>query len=282
MTTVADPKQEPVTQPAVPRPGRVRGNHKLQNRLLTVLLAVTLLALAEIAARREWVSDLVLPPPSAVADALVAGFGDGFYWPHIWSTLSATALGFALAAASAIMVAGVIASFDRVEGVLLPFIIAFQTLPKIAVAPLVVLWLGFGSSAKVFIVTIVCFFPILINTLQGLKLRDREQVELMKSLGATRWQLYRMIRMPNAVPYIFAGLHIGVIYALIGAVVAEFVGSRAGLGYILLVAKAQFNVPGVFAILFLLMLLGLVLHGVMLIAERRAAFWAREVSAVAP
>lgn len=253
---------------------------RVPDRVYSVLLAVVLLAAAELAARWELVSDLILPAPSAVLNALFDGFARGTYWQHIWSTVSATGLGFALAAVTAIMLAGALASVPFLERVLLPFVVAFQTLPKIAIAPLIVLWLGFGSLGKTFVVTVVCFFPILVNALQGLKIRDRNQFELMRSLGASRWQTFRYLRMPNALPYIFAGLHIGVIFSLIGAVVSEFVGSRSGLGYILLSDKAQFNVPGVYAILTLLMVLGLALHWIMKFAERRIAFWAQEVTVV--
>jgi NitT/TauT family transport system permease protein len=250
-------------------------------RLYSVVLAIVALGLAELGARNEWVSHLVLPAPTDVLNALVDGlFSTGLYWEHIASTLYSTTLGFLIAATTAILLAGLLASLPFMERVLLPFVVAFQTLPKIAIAPIVVLWLGFGASGKTTIVVIVCFFPIVINALQGLKIRERDQFELMRSLGATGWQLFRYYRAPNALPYIFAGLHIGVVFALIGAVVAEFVGSRAGLGYILLQARTQFNVPGVFAILFLLMLIGLTLHAIMLVIERRVAFWAEDISVV--
>jgi NitT/TauT family transport system permease protein len=114
-----------------------------------------------------------------------------------------------------------------------------------------------------------------------MRVRDREQLELLRSLGATRWQMFRMLRIPGSVPYVFAGFHIGIIFAVLGAVVAEFVGSRSGLGYLLLLQKGQFNVPGVFAILVLLMGIGLSLHGVMVALERKLAFWAKDLSNVA-
>lgn len=245
------------------------------------LLAVVLLAGAEFAANRELVSSLILPAPSAVLRALIDGFQSGLYWDHVLSTLTSTLLGFTMASVIAVLLAGVLASVPFLDRVLMPFVVAFQTLPKIAVAPLIVLWLGFGPSGKTFVVMIVCFFPILINTLQGLRIRDRDQYELLKSLGASSWQLFRILRVPNALPYIFAGLHIGIIFALIGAIVSEFVGSRAGLGYILLNSKAQFNVPGVFAILVLLSILGLTFHFIMDRIERKVAFWTQDISVVA-
>jgi NitT/TauT family transport system permease protein len=250
--------------------------------LLSLLVTVAVLGLAEVAARNEWVSRLILAAPTDVARTLWAGLADGIYWRHIGSTMQATLGGFLLAAVSGIAIAGLLASVPRLERVFLPIIVALQTVPKIAIAPLIILWLGFGGGGKTVIVTIVCFFPILVNSLQGLRMRDRAHLELMQSLGATRWQMFRYVRVPNSLPYIFAGLHISILFALLGAIVAEFVGSRAGLGWLLLQARAQFNVAGVFAILILLMVIGLVLHHAVHWLERRIAFWAKDVTAVAP
>jgi NitT/TauT family transport system permease protein len=246
----------------------------------TVIVAVTALGIAEVVAANELVSRLILPAPTAVWNAIVSGFQTGIYWPHIFSTLYATTAGFLMAAVVSIVIAGILASIPRLERIFYPFIIALQTMPKIAIAPLIVLWLGFGNMGKTTIVALICFFPILVNSLQGLRIRDRDQYELTRSLGASTYQLFRYIRVPNAVPYIFAGLHIGIIFALIGAVVAEFVGSRAGLGYLLLSQKAAFNVPGVYANLLLLMVLGLTYHGIMVALERRVAFWTRDLTVV--
>lgn len=244
----------------------------------SVVLALLLLGIAELASRGGWVSDLVLPAPSGVVTALADGFSSGLFWPHIGSTVLASLAGFSIATAVALAIAGVLASVPALERTLLPFIISFQTLPKIAIAPLVILWLGFGSLGKVAVVVVVCFFPILVNSLQGLKIRDRDRYELVKSLGASRWLVFRYLRLPSATPYIFAGLHIGIIFSLIGAVTAEFVGSRAGLGYVLLQNKAAFNVPGVFSVLCLLMVVGLLMDGVMRLVERRFSHWADDVS----
>lgn len=273
----ATAKGEAGTGPSDPSPRR---GLRIPNPVYTLTIAVALLALAEVAATNEWVSRLILPAPTAVWEALVTGFSTGIYWEHILSTVRSTLGGFLLAAVSAVTVAGVLASIERLEKIFLPFIVAFQTVPKIAIAPLIILWLGFGDSAKIIIITVICFFPILVNSLQGLKLRDRDQLELMQSLGATRWQLFRYIRVPNSLPYVFAGFHVAIIFSLIGAVVAEFVGSRSGLGYLLIQFQGQFNVPGVFAILLILMFIGVTFHRTMVLIERRVTFWAKDVSVV--
>ncbi|MGH9340895.1 MAG: ABC transporter permease [Acidobacteriota bacterium] len=253
---------------------------RVPNWFLSVLLAAAILFLAEVSAKNGWVSRFILPAPSDVWKALVDGFASGMYWRHIQSTLYPTLGGFALAAVVGILLGGLLASLPRLERVVFPFVVSFQTLPKLAIAPMIVLWLGFGGASKVFIVSSVCFFPVLVNTMQGMRVRNLEFLELARSLGASRLQLFRYIRFPGAIPYIMAGLHIAVIFALIGAVVAEFVGSRSGLGYLMLQQKAAFNIPGAFAVLVLLMALGLLNHGLMVLLEKRVSFWAREVTSI--
>lgn len=247
----------------------------------TLGIAVAGTLLAEWAARKELISPLILPRPSAVWQALLGGIESGTTLPHFMSTLLATLAGFALAAVVSLAIAALLASAPTLERISIPFIVAFQGLPKIAVAPLVILALGFGNTSKVVIVALICFFPILVNSLQGLRVRDHGMLDLMRSLGASRWQLLRYLRAPSAIPYIFAGLRVGVIFALIGAVVSEFVGARSGLGYAIMQAKAAFNVPGVFANLMWLTVIGLLLHYCVVAVESRVAFWARDVSAPA-
>jgi NitT/TauT family transport system permease protein len=284
-TIITAPEDEPTVSPLPEEPEGTaiqRMWDAVPDRLLTALVTIGILLLAEVAAREEWVSRLILAAPTDVARALWAGLVDGIYWRHIGSTVGATLGGFSLAAASAIIIAGMLASIPRLERVFLPIIVALQTVPKIAIAPLIILWLGFGGAGKMVIVTIVCFFPILVNTLQGLRIRDRSQLELMQSLGATRWQTFRYLRVPNSLPYVFAGFHISILFALLGAIVAEFVGSREGLGWLLLQARAQFNVAGAFAILILLMVVGSALYRIVHFLERKIVFWAKDVTAVAP
>lgn len=274
--------EAPAAPPAQPAPGGALARlwRRVPDGFLTFLLVVALLGLAQAAAKNEWVSPLILAAPTDIWQALRSGLSEGEYWSDIRSTASGTLLGFGAAAAVAVTLAAFLVSIPRLERVVMPIVAAFQTLPKIAIAPLIVLWLGFGSAGKITIAAAGCFFPILVNALQGLKARDREQVELMRSLGASRYQLFRYVRAPNSLPYLMAGFHIGILFALVGAVVAEFVGSRPGLGYQLLVEKENFNVPGVFAILVILMVFGILLHAILRLAERRLAFWSEDASRV--
>jgi NitT/TauT family transport system permease protein len=244
-------------------------------------LAIALVVAAQLAASYGVVSDLILPKPSTVAAVLFDGFVSGYYVDHTLSTIISLLSGFVVASLIAIALAGLLSSLPALERILTPFLVAFQSLPKIALAPLIIIWFGFGASAKIVIVATSCFFPVLINALQGLKIRERDRYELLRSLGATKWQMFVHLRLPDALPYIFAGLHVGAIFALIGTVVAEFVGSGQGIGYAMLAAKAQFDVPGVYACLVILMALGIALHWIMAFIEHRVAFWVEDLSRIA-
>lgn len=267
------------TQNSMEAPSRImtwlRGS--AGDRLMLLFLIAAGAGLAEISASNEWVSQFILPAPSDVWRSLVEGLS-GRYWPHISSTLYGAAAGFAFAAVGAIAAAGIMVASPRFERIVMPVVIGFQSMPKIAIAPIVILWLGFGMTSKVVIVAFVCFFPILLNTLAGLKIRDRQQFELMRSLGASRLQMFRYLRVPNAWPYIFAGFQVGAIFALLGAVVAEFVGAGNGLGYFLLAQRSAFNPGGVYAILIVLMAIGLAARWLTLAIEKRVVFWSQDVS----
>lgn len=248
----------------------------------SALIAVALISILEVSARYQWVSNYILPAPSAVWNALVDGFSRGIYVTELASTLASAAAGFLLAFTMSILIAGLLASSHKVEKIVYPFIVSFQTLPKVSIAPLIIIWIGFGNTSKVVIVAIICFFPMLVNNLQGMKIRDRNHYELFKGLSASKMQTFVHLRMPAALPFIFAGLRISTIFALIGAIVAEFVGSQSGIGRLLLFEKSAFNIPGVFAILVLLMIVGISIHLAMSWLERRLMFWARDLNVATP
>ncbi|WP_037066635.1 ABC transporter permease [Pseudonocardia acaciae] len=251
---------------------------RVPDPVLTVAVVAVVLAAAEAVARSGAVSRLILPAPSEVFAALVGGIRDGSFLDATWDTVWPTVVGFVLSSVVAIATGGLLGSLPRLESVLMPLVYAIQATPKVAIAPLVILWFGFDAPGKIVVVGIVTFFPVVVNTLAGMRIREREKAELMRAMGATKMQVFRYIRLPNALPYIFAGLHVGIIFSLIGAVVAEFVGSRAGLGYLLVQQKALFDVAGVFASIVLLMVIGIVFNRIMVIAERRIVFWAEDTT----
>jgi len=279
MTTTENLKPVAPESAAASGPGRAARKswaRRHREHLISALLVVVTVGVLETGSRGGWIDPVIFPSPSAVLNALRNGFSGGLYWPNLWSTVYSTIAGFGLAMVVGLTLGGLLASVASVERVLYPYIVAFQSTPKIAIAPLIIIWFGFGQMSKVTIVMVCSFFPIVVNTMEGLRLREAERLELGVALGATRWQLFRYIRLPGSMPYVFAGLQVASVFALLGAVVAEFIGARSGLGVVLLMQQAQFDVPGVYAVLLLLMCLGLVVSFGTKRIERRVTFWARE------
>lgn len=224
---------------------------------------------------RAWkIPAFLVPAPSTVVEALVNGFRSRLFVEHFWVTLYEALLGFLIAAVAGILIGAVIAQFRLVERTLYPYLVALQTLPKIAIAPLIIVWFGFGLSSKVVIAATVAFFPVLVNVIVGLKTVEPAKLDLMRSLNATRWQTFRLVTFPNALPFVFAGLDIAVVFSVLGAIVGEFVGAQRGLGNLILQFNFALDIAGVFAVLLLLSALGVALHLVMQAIQRRVIFWA--------
>ena len=225
---------------------------------------------------RAWqVPELLVPAPSAIGRALVAGLTSRLYLDHFGVTLYESLLGFLIAAAAGIACGTVIAQFRVIEQTLYPYLVALQTLPKIAIAPLLIIWLGFGLTSKVVIAALVAFFPILVNVIVGLKTVDASKLDLMRSLDASRWQTFRYVTFPNALPFVFAGLDIAIVFSVLGAIVGEFVGSQRGLGNLILQFHTSLDIAGMFAVLLLLAVLGVGLHLAIQAIQRRVIFWAQ-------
>jgi len=225
---------------------------------------------------RAWqIPEFLVPAPSAIGRALVAGLTSRLYLDHFGVTLYESLLGFLIAAATGIACGTVIAQFRVIEQTLYPYLVALQTLPKIAIAPLLIIWLGFGLTSKVVIAALVAFFPILVNVIVGLKTVDASKLDLMRSLDASRWQTFRYVTFPNALPFVFAGLDIAIVFSVLGAIVGEFVGSQRGLGNLILQFHTSLDIAGMFAVLLLLAALGVGLHLAIQAIQRRVIFWAQ-------
>jgi NitT/TauT family transport system permease protein len=244
-----------------------------KNFALRLLLIAAFLAVWEVAVRLFEIPMFILPTPSSVFTALYRGIASSLYVDHIWITLSETLLGFVLGTSLAFVFGTVIALSRPVEYFLYPFIVMFQSMPKVALAPLIIVWFGLGLASKVVNAALVAFFPLMVNTIVGLRSAEEDKVNLMKSLAASRTQIFWMLQLPNAMPYIFAGLEIAMIFALIGAIVAEFVGAQAGLGMLIQSMNFTMDVAGQFSVLLLLSLLGLLLNGIVIAVRRRVLFW---------
>ncbi len=215
----------------------------------------------------------VLPAPASVGRALVNGFSSGLYVEHLLWTIRETVLGFLVASVVATAVGAILVQSRTLEAVVQPYLVAFQSFPKIALAPMIVLWLGYDVQSKVAVAAVTAFFPVVINVMTGLRTVDRDRLDLMTALRADRWQTFRELRFPNALPFLFAGLQLALVFAMLGAIVGEFVGSRKGLGVLLLTYDADLDIAGVFSIFVILALLGVVLFTAMQWISRRIVFW---------
>jgi NitT/TauT family transport system permease protein len=215
----------------------------------------------------------IVPAPSRIAYAMYNGIVSSLYVGHLWATIAETLLGFAAGCALAFLLGTVVALSRTVEYYLYPIIIMFQAMPKVALVPLILVWFGLGLASKVVSAALVAFFPLMVNTIVGLRSADEDRVNLMRSLKASRWQIFHMLQLPNALPYIFAGLEIAMIFALIGAIVAELISSERGLGMLMQSMSFSMDVAGQFSILFILSVLGLILNGAVTLVRRRVLFW---------
>ena len=239
---------------------------------LAILLFVTLIGGWELSVRWFDIPKIVLPAPSAVAAALWVGM-QGDFLRHFGITFYETIAGFALGSATGLVLGALISQFRLLERTLYPYIVAFQTLPKVAIAPIIVIWFGYGVTSKIVITATIAFFPLLANTIVGLRAAPQEQIELMVAFTASRWQVFRLARLPHALPYIFVGLDVAIVLSVIGAIVGEFVGAQAGLGYLILQKNFNMDMAGVFAILIVLSAMGVGLHLLVNAVQRRVVFW---------
>jgi NitT/TauT family transport system permease protein len=258
----------------LPSGGRGRsGGSRLSRPAASLLLLVVVLVLWSLASEAELLDPIIVPPPSDIYDGLRQLLTSTFLLPHLWATTYETILGFLGAAAASVVLAVVLSSFAFVRDVVYPYLVVLQILPKVALAPIFIAWLGFGASSKITMGAAIAFFPMLINTMVGLESASAGSVLLMRSLVASRWQMFSRLTLPSALPYVFAGLKTSLTLALIGAVVAEFEGAESGLAVLLKSYSFQFQMGLVYAVLLILSLLGLVLYGLIELVERRVCFW---------
>jgi len=243
------------------------------NFALRILILAGSLLVWEGVVRLFAIPAFVLPAPSGIFIALYRGIASEVYVDHLWVTLSETLLGFFFGCALAFILGTAVALSRRFEYFLYPFIVMFQALPKVALAPLILIWFGLGLTSKVMQAALTAFFPLMVNTIVGLRSADEDRVNLMRSLAASEAQLFWMLRLPNAMPFIMAGLEVAMILSLIGAIVAEFVGAQAGLGMLMQSMNFTMDVAGQFSILLIFSALGLVLNSCIVLLRRRVLFW---------
>jgi NitT/TauT family transport system permease protein len=206
------------------------------------------------------VSRLVLPPPSDVMVSWVEFLTSPSGWYHTGITAWETLLGFVLATILGVGLGVLLGKMPRLEKILNPFVIATQVVPKVALVPLFVVWFGFGITSKVVIATILAFFPILLNTILGIKSVDSGHIEVMASLNATRPQRLAQLDFPSSLPYILTGMEVGVVLSIIGAVVGEYLGGSVGLGNLAVKEMNSYNTTALFAVIIHMSILGFLFY----------------------
>ncbi len=240
--------------------------------LMPLSLAVALLAW-ELFTQVSRVPSFILPSPSLVWERLVEALLDGELLRHSLATLSEVILGLLAGAGLAILLGYWLTRLPGLERIVSPYIVASQSVPVVAIAPLLVIWFGPGMLSKVLICALVVFFPVLVNTVVGLRSTPSDLRNLMRSLQATRWQTFRFLEMPAALPVLLGGLRIGATLSVIGAVVGEFIGADRGLGFMINRARGSYDTPLVFVAVFTLALMALTLYGVVAALEKNSLKW---------
>ncbi|MFI5444446.1 ABC transporter permease [Polaromonas sp. UC242_47] len=238
------------------------------SRLASAVLFVALLLAWELLARGSRLSALVLPAPSVIWDALWTGLRSGYFWPHLMHTSSELVLGLAIGTAAGLLGGIVMAESAFLRRLLFPYVVVSQVVPKLALAPLFIVWFGFGMTSTVVITALICFFPLMENMLTGLQQVDPRKLELFRMLGASRLQTLLRLKIPSALPVIMAGFRVAVVLALVGSVVGEFIGGSKGLGALIIASQGMMDTPLMFAVLLLITALGLFIYQLAIGLER--------------
>lgn len=256
-------------QPVAASPWRSGAGRVLEGLISFAILML----LVEGGIRLFNVEPYIFPAPSAIGMALYNGIASGLYLNALAVTLTEILGGFAIGSVCGILLGIAMVQIPWLDRFVYPYVVALQTVPKVAIAPLMIVWFGFGISSKVIIVALTCLFPSLVNTIAGLRAVDSDRIALIKAMCGSRAQLLRYVQLPNALPYIMAGLNTGIVLAVIGAIVGEFVGAKTGVGVLILQANFGLDLASMFAVLVLLGITGVILSFILRQIEIRLCFW---------
>jgi NitT/TauT family transport system permease protein len=263
---------QPIADDVAGRSSMVATQRALADLAPTFALSFAVLVAWELAIRLFKVPNFVLPAPSAIVTALIENRA------QLASATKATAveilLGFVLASLVGISVALLIVRFERFGRALYPLVVLFQNVPKVALAPIFILWFGYDLTPKVTLIVVIAFFPVAIDMLAGLQSVEPSFVALMQSVGASRGEILLRVRVPHSLPHLMAGLKVAITFSVIGAIVGEFAGANAGLGYVIQFASTQLDTALVFAALVVVSVLGLAFYYVVEFCERTMVSWA--------
>lgn len=254
------------------RPAFAGLRRALGSLMPAIALSVSVLIFWEAVIRLFKVPTFVLPAPTAIVESLIAN------WRALAFAAQATALevlfGFVLSAIVGVLVALVIVRFERFGRALYPLIVLFQNVPKVALAPIFILWFGYDLAPKILLIVVIAFFPVAIDMLAGLQSVEPSFVSLMRSVGASKTKILMRVRIPHSLPHLMAGLKVAITFSVIGAIVGEFAGANKGLGYMIQFASTQLDTPLIFAALIVVSVLGLAFYYIVEYAERVLVPWA--------
>jgi len=258
---------------AAERPSPRRPRRSIAPVVLPFVAVLVILGIWEILSAGKIVNPLVLPSPTDVGKSLVND--RALYWTNARTTLLEIFIGSVVGVALGVLFGVMVALQRSVRAALYPLLVASQSLPVLALAPILVLWLGFGIAPKIVIVVQIIFFPVTVATIQGLTSVSNEVLVFGKSLGASAWTVFWKVRVPAMLPYLFGGLKIASSYAAVAAVIGEYTGAEHGLGALMLRANSDYNIPVVFGSVVLVTVIGLALFGLTTLAERKLTPWHR-------
>ena len=247
--------------------------NKLKAVLYPAITAAVLLGIWTASVKIFGVPDYLIPAPEAVLRNLNAGYIEGKYWPHFFFTFKNTIIGYGVGAGLGLVLGALVAESKAFERFFFPYIVALQATPKVAIAPLILVWFGYGIASKIVLIALMTFFPVFINTIMGMRATNPALLDLMKVCSASRLHVFFNVKLPSALGHIFAGLQISVVLGLIGAVVAEFVSSSQGLGYLIQSASINLDVATMFACLVSLIAIGLLGTQFMSFLHGKLVFW---------
>jgi NitT/TauT family transport system permease protein len=222
------------------------------------------------------VSPALFPSPLEVLKSLSVNLADGTFIRDLGVTMREVMTGFFVGSGVGFFLALVISEFRPVRTIVYPYVIGLQSVPKTALAPMFLIWFGFGMESKVVLVVSTVFFPVLINTLSGIERTDPDQLDMLRAYCGRRWRVFLRVKLPSALPALFAGLELAIVLAIIAAVVSEFLGAVGGLGYRILTYNTDLDMAGEFAALAVLSVTGFVLHAIVRFVGQRLVFWGRQ------
>jgi NitT/TauT family transport system permease protein len=228
------------------------------------------------------VSEFILPAPLDVWNSLVDLLTGGTIWHDVWITLYEVLLGFVIAVVVGTAVGAILGRVVWLERALQPALVALQVIPKVAFIPIFVIWFGFGTTSKIIMAAILAFFPIMLNVMLGVRSVDRGHRDVMRGLGASRWATFRNLELPSTLPYIFAGAEVGIVFAVIGAIVGEYLGGSEGLGHLVVRSLNALDAPQLFAVIVLLAVMGSLLYAAVTLTKRLLIPWHDSVAGVSP